>query len=181
MKCSLGAHFMSDSMENYVNRRKQNCAHVLVRQKPFCASMVTHCRLYFGSCSLLKASYRTLYLGVAAYTRGMAQAFAVTYALSDVAQSRNVRSRLQLWQVVCCMGVVCTSSFNAVVAWLAIFASVCHALLAALLMDLHNVGDCRRCCNEAHQCVCGSKKDPLPPGSLRHLVRLIETQYSEHV
>jgi len=108
--------------------------------------------------------------------RGTAQLAALGYALGDVVQYRRLYAQAQMLQMACAV-VVAASQREAAVVWLAMFSAMLHTAYAALLQDMKQTGDCRRCCNEAHGCTCGPRKDPLPPGTLRKIACLVERHY----
>lgn len=132
------------------------------------------------SCTCLGLAYRVMYTGILVTSTNLALICSMVYACADVMQWRDAQQRLQITQAVSCV-IVAVERQESFVVWLVVVAAVVHATIAAILIDLHSVGDCRRCCNEARACTCGKEKDPLPPGTLKKLAILVERHYSNHV
>ena len=132
------------------------------------------------SCTFLELAYKVMYTGIILTSTNFALLCGIAYACADVMQWRHPQQRLQIAQVICGVAVAVTRR-EPLVVWLAMTAAVVHATVATVIIDLHRVGDCRRCCNEARACTCGKEKDPLPPGTLKHLAILVERHYSNYV
>ena len=132
------------------------------------------------SCTCLGLSYRVMYTGILLTSTNLALLCSIAYACADVLQWRDPQMRLQIIQAVSCV-IVAMARQDPFVIWLSVVAAVVHFTIATVLKDLHSVGDCRRCCNEARACTCGNEKDPLPPGTLKHLATLVERHYSNYV
>ena len=132
------------------------------------------------SCTCLGLAYRIIYTGIMVTSTNLALLCSIVYACADVMQWRDAKQRFQITQVLCCITIAIERQETFVI-WILLFAAVVHATIAAVLIDLHRVGDCRRCCNEARACTCGKEKDPLPPGTLKKLATLVERHYLNHV
>jgi hypothetical protein len=76
--------------------------------------------------------------------------------------------------------VIAVSDGRQLVVAVALMFSMVHLAAAFVVMNVELVGDCRACCNESQRCLC-EKKDPLPPGTLRELARLIEANWKSSV
>lgn len=134
------------------------------------------CRYLQTCCDFFTMLYRLTCYYITLTSTSYALAAGIVYVLSDMIQSRDLNPKQQMIQVACCIAIA-TKRHEPIILWLVLFAAVVHIMYSTILVDLRHAGDCRRCCNEAHGCTCGSSKDPLPPGTLQTLAILVEKHW----
>ena len=151
----------------------------------FCATTDTPCSPFCGGCTWLRLGHIacSLYLCVHFATVNRYPIAAVCMGLYTVLlQAQSVKSHyyLQLLQSLLCLTTVCVSaecSSCAAMHWLLLIVAITHLGMSFAMIEMLRIGDCRRCMNEAHQCHCGSQKDPVPPGALATLAHAIEARW----
>ena len=144
-------------------------------------STATQCSHFCAGSSVSKVGYRILEVMCTvtyfAYQKFVPASFAVLYCASDCSA---VTPSMEFVRAIVATAVATTAVGERALAffiWLAFMAAFAHTVRAALFLEIELRGDCARCCNEAHRCMCGRHKRSIPPGALQHLARVVSRQW----
>lgn len=168
---SASADTISLPSPSKVNRLRRFCASMAIPFSPCCAGC-TGCEFAHLVVSSGFAAYFFSYNNFPVSAWSM-----VAYVLLVLLQLEHKTYSKQFAQCILCIAATCASascSNCAVLHWFIMVASILHLGTGLALVELHRIGDCRQCMNEAHKCQCGRSKDPVPPGALMTLVECIE-------